>query len=52
MDVLFAAKSPFVWAAEATFKRLIAENPTLGAAHRRGDFVDTKKASNINVEHS
>lgn len=52
IDLLFAAKSPFVWAAETNFKRLIAENPTLGAAHRRGDVADTEKALAINLEHS
>jgi hypothetical protein len=52
MDLLFAAKSSFVWAAEANFKRLIAENPTWELRTDEETLADTEKALNINVEHS
>ncbi|PYH91372.1 putative MFS monosaccharide transporter [Aspergillus ellipticus CBS 707.79] len=35
IDLLFAAKSPWVWTAEANFKTLLAENPDLGGRARR-----------------
>ncbi|KAK8007743.1 GTP cyclohydrolase-2 [Apiospora arundinis] len=41
MDLLFAAPTPWVWDAEATFKRLSAERPELvAAAHNHQKVVD------------
>lgn len=45
IDMLFAAKSPFVWAAESKFKTLMAENPEIGQAHQRHGNVDVEKDS-------
>lgn len=52
MDMLFAAKSPFVWAAESKFKTLLAENPDIGRAHQRHTVVDGEKGLyDIKTEH-
>ncbi|KAF3394067.1 hypothetical protein F1880_004816 [Penicillium rolfsii] len=51
MDLLFAAKSPRVWTAESNFTALMAENPNLGAAHRRDGMVEVEKALNADSEH-
>ncbi|KAK8015485.1 hypothetical protein PG991_008373 [Apiospora marii] len=41
MDLLFAAPTPWVWDAEATFRRLSAERPELvAAAHNHQKVVD------------
>ncbi|KAI9926579.1 hypothetical protein MW887_004347 [Aspergillus wentii] len=42
IDLLFTAKSPWVWAAEANFEALRAENPELGAS-RHGGISDNEK---------
>lgn len=34
MDLLFVAKSPWVWTAEANFQALMAENANIGTARR------------------
>lgn len=39
MDLLFAAKSPWVWDAEKTFARLKAEHPEIANAAHRGVVV-------------
>ncbi|KAF2208923.1 hypothetical protein CERZMDRAFT_48238 [Cercospora zeae-maydis SCOH1-5] len=39
MDLVFAADSPWVWDAEANFKRLKEENPDLVTAASRGNSV-------------
>lgn len=39
MDLVFAADSPWVWDAEANFKRLREENPDLVMAASRGHSV-------------
>ena len=39
MDLVFAADSPWVWDAEANFKRLKEENPDLVSAASRGNSV-------------
>ena len=39
MDLLFAAKSPWVWDAERNFAKLKAENPGIVAAASRGNSV-------------
>ena len=39
MDLLFAAKSPWVWDAERNFARLKEENPGLVSAASRGNSV-------------
>ncbi|KAL4861486.1 hypothetical protein BDV12DRAFT_203959 [Aspergillus spectabilis] len=44
IDLLFAAKAPWVWAAEANFARLMAENLNLGGArHGRPLVLDAEK---------
>jgi MFS family permease len=44
MDLLFAAPTPWVWDAEATFARLKAEQPGLIAAAKKGDRVADPEA--------
>lgn len=39
MDLLFAAKTPWVWDAEKTFARLKAEQPELVQAAKKGERV-------------
>ncbi|KAK5117409.1 hypothetical protein LTR62_006028 [Meristemomyces frigidus] len=39
MELLFAADSPWVWAAEREFARLKAENPDLVSAASRGNSI-------------
>ncbi|KAJ5602095.1 hypothetical protein N7510_011629 [Penicillium lagena] len=52
MDLLFAAKSPWVWAAESNFATLIAERPDLGAVHQRNSVVgDDEKVWHAESEH-
>lgn len=52
MDLLFAARSPWVWAAESNFATLMAENPRLGAARQRDSIVgDAEKAWHAESEH-
>ncbi|CAG8407464.1 unnamed protein product [Penicillium salamii] len=45
IDMLFAAESPFVWAAESKFKTLMAEIPEIGQAHQRHGVLDVEKDS-------
>lgn len=52
MDLLFAAKSPWVWAAEANFQALRAENPDIGAARRPADSIkEAEKGLDVDTEH-
>lgn len=52
IDLLFAAKSPFAWAAESNFKTLMAENPDIGRAHQRHAIVEAEKGlHDIHTEH-
>ena len=52
MDLLFAAKSPWVWAAEANFQALRAENPDIGAARRPANSVtEAEKGLDVDTEH-
>lgn len=48
--MLFAADSPFTWAAEAKFKTLIAEHPDIGRA-RHSVFEIEKGLHDIDTEH-
>jgi hypothetical protein len=43
IDLLFAADSPWAWAAESNFKRLKAENPALGGARNRNSILEAEK---------
>lgn len=45
IDMLFAAKSPFVWAAESKFEALITENPKIGQAHQRNSVAGVEKGT-------
>lgn len=50
--MLFAAKSPWVWAAESNFAALMAQNPELGVARQHGRIVDDpEKDWNAASEH-
>lgn len=50
--MLFAAESPFTWAAEAKFKILIAEHPDIGRAHQRHSVFEIEKGlHDIDTEH-
>ncbi|CAI7665180.1 unnamed protein product [Penicillium crustosum] len=52
IDMLFAAESPFTWAAEAKFKTLIAEHPDIGGAHQRHSVFETEKGLyGVDTEH-
>ncbi|KAE8330932.1 general substrate transporter [Aspergillus sergii] len=51
MDLLFAAKSPWVWTAESNFARLIDENPGLGSAHQDSSIIEVEKGLNGDAEH-
>ncbi|CAL5871888.1 uncharacterized protein PFLUO_LOCUS6142 [Penicillium psychrofluorescens] len=52
MDLLFAAKSPWVWAAESNFANLMIENPNLGVARQRDSIVgDAEKVWHAESEH-
>lgn len=52
IDMLFAAKSPWVWAAESNFAALMAQNPELGVARQHGRIVDDpEKDWNAASEH-
>lgn len=46
IDMLFAAKSPFVWAAESNFETLITDNPKIGQAHQRTSVAELDKGMN------
>jgi hypothetical protein len=54
MDLLFAAKTPWVWDAEKTFERLKAEQPDLIHAAKKGERVVDPEAgvlsSHKNIE--
>lgn len=50
MDLLFAAKSPWLWSAEANFTALMAENPDVGAARQRDSVVQAEKGLHIDTE--
>ncbi|KAJ5307061.1 hypothetical protein N7508_006076 [Penicillium antarcticum] len=50
MDLLFAAKSPWVWSAEANFTALKAENPDVGAARQRDSVVQAEKGLYVDTE--
>ncbi|KAJ6009428.1 hypothetical protein N7522_004444 [Penicillium canescens] len=50
MDLLFAAKSPWVWSAEANFTSLMEENPDVGAARQRDSVVQSEKGLHIETE--
>jgi len=39
VDLLFAAKSPWNWVAEANFERLKAENPQIAHGHGNVDKI-------------
>ncbi|KAK8076639.1 mfs monosaccharide protein [Apiospora phragmitis] len=52
MDLLFAAPTPWVWDAEATFRRLSAERPELvAAAHRHEKVVDPEAGLGVGARH-
>jgi hypothetical protein len=51
MDMLFAADSPWVWAAESNFKTLMAENPDIGGVHRRDKVIEAEKGLHVDTEH-
>jgi hypothetical protein len=50
MDLLFAAKSPWVWAAEANFTAIMAENPDLGATRQRDSVTQAEKGLNLETK--
>ncbi|CAG7956739.1 unnamed protein product [Penicillium salamii] len=50
MDLLFAAKTPWVWDAEKTFARLKAENPGMvQALSRKGSVVDPETGKHLSI---
>ncbi|KAJ5334623.1 hypothetical protein N7452_007026 [Penicillium brevicompactum] len=50
MDLLFAAKTPWVWDAEKTFARLKAENPGMvQALSRKGSVVDPETGKPLSI---
>lgn len=50
MDLLFAAKTPWVWDAEKTFARLKAENPGMvQTLSRKGSIVDPETGNHISI---
>jgi hypothetical protein len=50
MDLLFAAKTPWTWDAEATFARLKAENPGMvQALSRKGSVVDPETGKTLSI---
>ncbi|OQD81948.1 hypothetical protein PENANT_c024G06360 [Penicillium antarcticum] len=50
MDLLFAAKTPWTWDAEATFARLKAENPGMVQAFsRKGSVVDPETGKHLSI---
>ncbi|KAJ5864831.1 uncharacterized protein N7529_006747 [Penicillium soppii] len=50
MDLLFAAKTPWVWDAEKTFARLKAENPGMvQALGRKGSVVDPETGKHLSI---
>jgi len=50
MDLLFAAKTPWVWDAESTFARLKAENPGMvQALGRKGSVVDPETGKPLSI---
>ncbi|KAL4967849.1 sugar porter family MFS transporter [Aspergillus stella-maris] len=52
IDLLFAAKAPWAWVAEANFARIMADNPNFGAARHGKEIVsDAEKAWNAQSEH-
>jgi len=52
IDMLFTSKSPFVWEAESSFAKLMAENPNFGAARTRNSIVeDAEKAWDAKAQH-
>jgi hypothetical protein len=50
MDLLFAAKTPWVWDAEKTFARLKAEQPDLVHAAKKGEGV-VDQESGLQTHH-
>ena len=51
IDLLFAAKSPWVWTAEANFRSLLAQNPQLGASGRQDNAEEVEKGLEVETEH-
>lgn len=52
MDLLFVAKSPWVWTAEANFQALMAENENIGTARRPAYRVtEFEKGVDADTEH-
>ncbi|OGE49672.1 hypothetical protein PENARI_c020G00806 [Penicillium arizonense] len=50
MDLLFAAKTPWTWDAEATFARLKAENPGMvQTLSRKGSVVDPETGKTLSI---
>ena len=52
MDLLFAAKTPWVWDAEKNFARLKAEHPEIAHAAHKGQLVHDVETGKIGVEDS
>jgi hypothetical protein len=49
MDLLFAAKSPWVWDAERDFERLKEEHPEIARAARKGVMVRDVETGRVGV---
>ncbi|PYI06987.1 general substrate transporter [Aspergillus sclerotiicarbonarius CBS 121057] len=51
IDLLFAAKSPWAWTAEANFNALMADNPALGVSVGHGGVEQVEKGLEVETEH-
>jgi hypothetical protein len=49
MDLLFAAKSPWVWDAERSFERLREEHPEIAHAAHKGQLVRDVETGRVGV---
>jgi len=50
MDLLFAAKTPWVWDAEKNFARLKEEHPEIAHAAHKGQMVRDVETGKVGVE--